>query len=106
MGVLRKGLPVARGGGLLLCPGGEGQGSRKSGGDRAGGTVGQGSADGQPALDALPGQDQLQRGLRPQREWPGAQGTKLSMSHQQKMSLEEPVYRRPWGSATKGHVGF
>lgn len=28
------------------------------------------------------------------------------MSHQQKMSLEKSVHRRPEGSATQGHVEF
>ena len=43
---------------------------------------------------------------RPQREWPEAQGAQLSMSHQQKMSLEKSVHCRPEGSATQGHVEF
>lgn len=28
------------------------------------------------------------------------------MTHQQKMSLEKSVHRRPDGSATQGHMGF
>lgn len=80
---------------------------QKGGGEGDDGwSAGQGSTGGQAALDALPGQDQRQQGLRPQREWPGAQGAKLSMSHRQKMSLEKSVHRKTVGSATQGHVKF
>lgn len=87
-------LEETRGGQLLLCPAGSSQGSRKSGGDELGGCwpriLGR-----QAVLEALPGQDQRQQGLSPQREWPGAKEAKLSMSHQQKMSLERVATTDP-----------
>lgn len=101
---------LAKGGGLLPCPLGEGQAAGSQAETEVGvvggrgWSAGQGSRGGRAALDALPGQDQRQQGLRPQREWPGAQGAKLSMSHQQKMSLEQSVHHKTVGSAAQGHV--
>lgn len=76
---------------------------RRSGGDEQGGAEGREGGRGRPPR-AGPASARPQP--QPQREWPEAQRAKLSMSHQQKMSLEKSVHRRPEGSATRGHVEF
>lgn len=66
-GALGGGLNVAKGGGLLPCPGGEGQraGSQAETEGGWGWSTGQGSPGGQAALDALPGQDSVSKASGP-----------------------------------------
>lgn len=61
----------------------------------------QGSAGGRRPWTPFQGRPSV----RPQREWPGAQGAKLSMSHHLKMSLENSVpcrCRVTWNSEGLG----
>lgn len=84
---------MRREGGMLFCPGEEvrQQEVRR----RQQGAAGPGSSGGRVALHALPGQNQRQQGLELHRGRLHAQGAKLSMSHQQKMSLGKNVHHRP-----------